>query len=389
MKMTATLLTTTGSTRTKTLPSVRCVRCCFPSSFSLSVVRDGLLCGDKRRRRRNEIRIIQNAFNNGEASFLTREEEEEKDDDKEDKKDAEIVQINERFHWSKKLQQKSSAETTRDDLRMMPKQYFDDEKKNEKKKTVTSTESASSFLKMQKVHRDRDTSIMVTDEQLQREFREELGEKNLEDSTTRSMRERLFLLLPSLRENSANNERLVEDLLVRVGLERVSSRLLSMRKIFPACDVAEMASKNPKVYLSFSSSGNSNSNTSGEDDEVAEKEWQTEIEKLKDMFPFAGQNGLPSVDRMVQAVPQFLDSQFVQRSIQALIFSGVAKDEFDAKTKLHQNPRLVLNVESASNRSRFESASHFDQTNVKKNKVVYYDDDNDDAKREAYYDVAS
>ena len=317
---------------------------------------------------------------------MTRGEEEEEEEDKEDKKDAEIVQINERFHWSKKLQQKSSAETTRDDLRMMPKRYFD-EKKNEKKKkkTVTSTENAS-FLKMQKVHRDRDTSIMVTDEQLQREFREELGEKNLEDSTTRSMRERLFLLLPSLRENSANNERLVEDLLVRVGLERVSSRLLSMRKIFPACDVAEMASKNPKVYLSFSSSGNSDSNTSGDDDD--EKEWHTEIEKLKDMFPFAGQNGLPSVDRMVQAVPQFLDSQFVQRSIQALVFSGVAKDEFDAKTKLHQNPRLVLNVESASNRSRFESASHFDQTNVKKNKVVY-DDDNDDAKREAYYDVAS
>jgi hypothetical protein len=338
------------------------------------VVRDGLLCGHKRRRRRNEI-TIQNAFNNGEAT-LTRgeeEEEEEEDDDDEDKK---IVQINERFHWSKKLQQKNSTETTRDDLRMMPKQYFDE------KKTVTSTANAS-FLKMQKVHRDRDTSIMVTNEQLQGEFREELGEKILEDSTTRSMRERLFLLLPSLRVNSANNERLVEDLLVRVGLERVSSRLLSMRRIFPVCDVAEMASKNPKVYLSFSSSGNSNSNTS-DDDKDAENEWQTEIEKLKDMFPFAGQNGLPGVDRMVQAVPQFLDSQFVQRSIQALIFSGVAKDEFDAKTKLHQNPRLILNVESASNRSRFESASHFDQTNVKKNKVVY----DDDAKREAYYDAS-
>jgi len=318
---------------------------------------------------------------------LTRGDDVDKEEDEENK---ETVQINERFHWSKKLQQKYSAETTRDDLRMMPKQYFDEKKNEKKKKTVTSTENAS-FLKMQKVHRDRDTSIVVTDEQLQREFREELGEKNLEDSTTRSMRERLFLLLPSLRENSANNKRLVEDLLVRVGLERVSSRLLSMRKIFPACDVAEMASKNPKVYLSFSSSGNSVSNTSNNDadDADAEKEWQTEIEKLKDMFPFAGQNGLPSVDRMVQAVPQFLDSQFVQRSIQALIFSGIAKDEFDAKTKLHQNPRLVLNVESASNRSRFESASHFDQTNVKKNKVVYYDDDNDDAKREAYYDVAS
>ena len=342
------------------------------------MVRDGLSCGHKRRRRRNEI-IIQKSFNNNGEASLTRGDDVDKEEDEENK---ETVQINERFHWSKKLQQKYSAETTRDDLRMMPKQYFDEKKNEKKKKTVTSTENAS-FLKMQKVHRDRDTSIVVTDEQLQREFREELGEKNLEDSTTRSMRERLFLLLPSLRENSANNERLVEDLLVRVGLERVSSRLLSMRKIFPACDVAEMASKNPKVYLSFSSSGNSNSNTSN-DDEDAENEWQTEIEKLKDMFPFAGQNGLPGVDRMVQAVPQFLDSQFVQRSIQALIFSGVAKDEFDAKTKLHQNPRLILNVESASNRSRFESASHFDQTNVKKNRVVY----DDDAKREAYYDAS-
>jgi hypothetical protein len=375
MTTTATSRTTTGSTRATTPSVVRCVRCYFPSSFSRSVVRDGLLCGHKRRRRRRNEIIIQNAFNGGEASSTRGEGEEEEDDD--DDEDKEIVQINERFHWSKKLQQKSSTETTRDDLRMMPKQYFD-----EKKTVITSTESAS-FLKMQKVHRDRDTSIMVTNEQLQREFREELGEKILEDSTTRSMRERLFLLLPSLRENSANNERLVEDLLVRVGLERVSSRLLSMRKIFPACDVAEMASKNPKVYLSFSSSGNSNSNTSN-DDEDAENEWQTEIEKLKDMFPFAGQNGLPGVDRMVQAVPQFLDSQFVQRSIQALIFSGVAKDEFDAKTKLHQNPRLILNVESASNRSRFESASHFDQTNVKKNRVVY----DDDAKREAYYDAS-
>ena len=62
-------------------------------------------------------------------------------------------------------------------------------------------------------------------------------------------------------------------------------------------------------------------------------------------------------------------------------WKDVAKDAADAKTKLHQNPRLILHVESAHNRSRFESASHFDQTNVKRNKVVY-----DTKNGEKYYD---
>ena len=222
---------------------------------------------------------------------------------------------------------------------------------------------------MQEVHRDRDTSILVTDAQLEREFR---------DENDGPMTERLLVLLPSLRSanSSANNEGLVEDLLFRVGLERVSSRLLTMRKLFPTCDVAEMATKNPKVYLKFSGDGETNG-----DDEKDEREWQLEIEKLERMFPFAGQNGLPNVQRMVQAVPQILDSEFVERSVDSLIFSGLAKDAADAKTKLHQNPRLILHVESAHNRSRFESASHFDQTNVKRNKVVY-----DTKNGEKYYD---
>jgi len=308
-----------------------------------------------------------------------------KSDDEDDDEDENETygRINERFHWSEKLKRgrESTAEdeeknnrrsSTRDELRMMPKDYFGG---------VDFASAKSNALNMQEVHRDRDTSILVTDTQLEREFRDELKKKKEKENSTEEnggpMTERLLLLLPSLRSaNSANNERLVEDLLSRVGLERVSSRLLTMRKLFPTCDVAEMATKNPKVHLKFSSDGDTNGA-----DEKDEREWQLEIEKLDRMFPFAGQNGLPNVQRMVQAVPQILDSEFVERSVESLIFSGLAKDAADAKTKLHQNPRLILHVESAHNRSRFESASHFDQTNVKRNKVVY-----DKKNGEKYYD---
>ena len=132
---------------------------------------------------------------------------------------------------------------------MMPNEYFN------KKNTNTNTNIPEG-------HRDRDTSVLVTDEQLQREFFRDNRDREIEseeDGEYSKMKERLLLLLPSLRTttNANNNKRLVEDLLFRVGLERVSSRLLSMRKIFPTCDVAEMASKNPKVYLNFSSSNSS------------------------------------------------------------------------------------------------------------------------------------
>ena len=299
------------------------------------------------------------------------------DDDDHDDDEGENNRIDEkrRFHWSEKLKRggrrekgttTAESEDTRDELRFMPKNYF----RSDKVVDVKTSAKRNAALNMQEVHRDRDTSILVTDAQLEREFR---------DENDGPMTERLLVLLPSLRSSansSANNEGLVEDLLFRVGLERVSSRLLTMRKLFPTCDVAEMATKNPKVYLKFSGDGETNG-----DDEKDEREWQLEIEKLERMFPFAGQNGLPNVQRMVQAVPQILDSEFVERSVDSLIFSGLAKDAADAKTKLHQNPRLILHVESAHNRSRFESASHFDQTNVKRNKVVY-----DTKNGEKYYD---
>ena len=340
---------------------------CAPSSASSSALRaNDILPSGGRRPRRYPSSSSRTTTRRATTTTKTKSDDHDHDHD-DDEGENNRIDEKRRFHWSEKLKRgrrreksttEESEDNTRDELRMMPKDYFRcSEKRN------------NAQVNMQEVHRDRDTSILVTDAQLEREFRDENGGP---------MTERLLVLLPSLRSanSSANNEGLVEDLLFRVGLERVSSRLLTMRKLFPTCDVAEMATKNPKVYLKFSGDGETNG-----DDEKDEREWQLEIEKLERMFPFAGQNGLPNVQRMVQAVPQILDSEFVERSVDSLIFSGLAKDAADAKTKLHQNPRLILHVESAHNRSRFESASHFDQTNVKRNKVVY-----DTKNGEKYYD---
>ena len=343
-----------------------CASSASSSSFALRA-NDDILPSGGRRPRRYPSSSSRTTTRRATTTTTTKSDDDDHDDDHDEGENNRIDEKQRRFHWSEKLKRGSEEKnnfggrrsSTRDELRMMPKDYFRcSEKRN------------NAQVNMQEVHRDRDTSILVTDAQLEREFR---------DENDGPMTERLLVLLPSLRSSansSANNEGLVEDLLFRVGLERVSSRLLTMRKLFPTCDVAEMATKNPKVYLKFSGDGETNG-----DDEKDEREWQLEIEKLERMFPFAGQNGLPNVQRMVQAVPQILDSEFVERSVDSLIFSGLAKDAADAKTKLHQNPRLILHVESAHNRSRFESASHFDQTNVKRNKVVY-----DTKNGEKYYD---
>ena len=70
---------------------------------------------------------------------------------------------------------------------MMPKEYFN------KKNNNTNTN-------IQEVHRDRDTSVLVTDEQLQREFFRDNRDREIEseeDGEYSKMKERLLLLLPS------------------------------------------------------------------------------------------------------------------------------------------------------------------------------------------------
>ena len=57
---------------------------------------------------------------------------------------------------------------------------------------------------------------------------------------------------------------------------------------------------------------------------------------------------------------------------------GVSRQ--DAATRVHKNPRLALEVESASVRSKYSVA--FDQTHVKANKVVRWEKGDE---REEYY----
>ena len=103
------------------------------------------------------------------------------------------------------------------------------------------------------------------------------------------------------------------------------------------------------------------------------------LEPLQCLFPEAGQRGKPGVHRMVQVVPQLLDASFAERATAALAASlGVSRAR--AATRIHENPRLALEVESASVRSRYSVA--FDQGHVKANKVVRWEEGEE---REAYY----
>ena len=103
------------------------------------------------------------------------------------------------------------------------------------------------------------------------------------------------------------------------------------------------------------------------------------LEALQSLFPEAGKDGTPGVHRMVQAVPQLLDASFAARAVAELAASlGVSRAA--AAARIHRNPRLALEVESASVRSRYSVA--FDQGHVKANKVVPWEEREE---REAYY----
>ena len=93
------------------------------------------------------------------------------------------------------------------------------------------------------------------------------------------------------------------------------------------------------------------------------------------MFPTAGREGTPGVDRMVQACPQLLDVNFTRR---ALVELGRLYPEGDpADVRVHQVPRLVLQVESAHLRSRYSAS--FDQRHVVGNRPLAQDQQIPDA----------
>ena len=92
------------------------------------------------------------------------------------------------------------------------------------------------------------------------------------------------------------------------------------------------------------------------------------LAELRKLFPDAGRDGKPDVDRMVQATPLLLDARFASAALDALCFSAGYASRAAAANAVHRTPSLVLSVESASLRSAY--SVNFDQTHVKRNKVI-------------------
>lgn len=209
------------------------------------------------------------------------------------------------------------------------------------------------------VKRDRDNVVFVDDDRLLTPFlADALGVDEREAS--RVFR-RLCEVYPAAKARAASMgvpalARLCSDL---PGLSR---RLVRLEALFPECDVAKMCATSPWL-LELSA------------DEVI----RPSLEALQRLFPEAGEGNKPGVHRMVQAVPQLLDATFAERAVMALAASlGVSRQ--DAATRVHKNPRLALEVESASVRSKYSVA--FDQAHVKANKVVRWEKGDE---REEYY----
>ena len=199
---------------------------------------------------------------------------------------------------------------------------------------------------IQSVLRDRDNVTFVGDEALVVTFLSK--ETGWTTEETEQKLTKLVTVLPALMEEKGR--------LAKVGVARLSElcdnipgivdRLLRLKGMFPACDVGTMVSKHPFMLT--------------EDIAVLEGG----LSALRELFPFAGDNGTPGVDRMVQAVPQLLDSDFSCKALEELrrLYGPTAPE------MVHRNPMLILQVESAALRSRFSVS--FDQTHVKANKVI-------------------
>ena len=247
-------------------------------------------------------------------------------------------------HWSRKLDG-AGRETTRDDLR-----YMSSDGANRANADPTLTQRVMS------VQRDRDNITLVGDERLVLPFLADALGRSEEDA--RGAIEQLCALLPPMR--------------ARIGVVGVSAlasmcadlpglsrRLLRLRELFPSCDVGAMACASPHLLT-------------GHLDEFA-----ANLARLREIFPEAGMDGKPGVDRMVQAVPQLLDAKFADAAVAAVAAStGMSREK--AATAVHRDPRLALAVESAAVRSAYSAS--FDQGNVVRNKVVQSKDPG-----EAYY----
>ena len=211
------------------------------------------------------------------------------------------------------------------------------------------------------VLRDGDNATLVSDFDLVATFvARELGSA---DEDAKTLINRACVLLPPLRSRlKTAGAPLVAEFCRDV--ERLARRLRDLRVVFPTCDVATMVCQTPRLALS------------DDLDELA-----ASLDELRKLFPKAGKDGLPDVDRMCQAVPKLLDYEFTSKAIDALAASGLGYETREAAADaIHRAPSLALRVESAHLRSSY--SVNFDQAHVKAGRVR----DASDVKSEAYYD---
>ena len=252
-----------------------------------------------------------------------------------------------RTHWSSKL--RDARANTRDDLRLNAR---------------IRTGDVAGDVRVTDVLRDGDNARLTSAEALVTRFvRDELGLASDADAARRL--ERVATLVPGLLERGygvTGGKTLVKWAADPTAL---AVRLRSLRETFPTCDVATLALKTPRLVFDE------------DHDELRQR-----LEALRELFPNAGRDGKPDVDRMVQACPQLLDVAFARAALEALSRAGVGFDTVaDAAEAVHKWPALALKVESAHLRSSY--SPNFDQAHVRANRVRA----ETSRAREAYYDV--
>ena len=262
-------------------------------------------------------------------------------------------------HWSRKLS------LARDDAHAAPR---DDATLRYNTRIAT---GAVASIPIAAVHRDGDNATLTRELDVMATF--VAAELELDDdghgdrgggvARAKKRIEHVLVLLPSLATAGRLKTTGVKTLAALTrDVASTTRRLRALRRAFPSCDVAELVIKAPFVLY--------------EPIDVIERN----LAELRKLFPDAGRDGKPDVDRMVQATPKLLDARFASAALDALCVSAGFASRAAAADAVHRTPSLVLSVESASLRSAY--SVNFDQTHVKRNKVF-----DAGAAGDAYYDA--
>ena len=258
-------------------------------------------------------------------------------------------------HWSEKLRRRrsggeaSSSATTHDAYRY---------------NAAGMVKSDGVARRVADVLRDGDNVALVGEEALVTTL--VAGELDVSDDEAQRRIDRVCALLPGLRKRGLGTTGARVVARWAADVDGLATSLLRLRTLFPTCDVAEMVVRTPRLLFD-------------DDHDVLARD----LDALRELFPEAGRDGKPDVDRMVQAVPQLLDVEFTRAALEALQNAMSLDTIADAARAVHARPFLALSVESAHLRSSY--SPNFDQTHVARGRVR----DLTERPREAYYDEES